>query len=415
MKAKKIDQAVTEEHKELIYEKDSDIFESFDEARPDSRIEEDYIFDEDKKKDVEVQYERKFKYWLSGYAMSRVLSNQNYILIFTGGTGSGKSYTAMEMAMDLDPDFNVERIVFKPEDFITVTKQKLPKGSVIMWDEVGVGLSAREWFSIQNRMISYVLETFRRDNLILIMTTPNISFIDKKVRSLLHGYAETVEKTFTGGRFGFVKYFHIVVSQREGKTMYRYPRIRDSTGRTRVVKGKSSVSGNMKFGKPPEELTIEYEKKKYEFTESLKDEAFEMITGTGEKVKTKFDVQDLIEFFLKDPNKYGLLEDDATMTDIVNTAYVELKLEHADMKFSKSDIDASIRYVLKKGLNMQLPDGRKEEFLDDSMFNTVKRLHVKVKDYRKVAKTLDLDKEIVKRSIRSWKERGLWDDSQSSS
>jgi len=389
-----------EQKEGLLYEE----FEPFETKAVDSKIDEAFIY--------EINPERKNRYWLSGYAKGRVLSNQNYILIFTGGTGSGKSYNAMEVALDLDPDFNVDRIVFRPEDFIAVTKQKLPKGSVIMWDEVGVGLSAREWFSIQNRMISYVLETFRRDNLILIMTTPNISFIDKKVRSLLHGYAETIDKTFTGGKFGRVKYFHIVVSLREGKMMYRYPRIKDKTGRTRIVKGRSSMSENMKFSKPPDSLTIPYEKKKYDFTETLKTEAFEMITGTGEKDSGKLELPDMISLLSKDANKYGLLDDEA-MTNIVNTAYVELRLGNPDKKFSKSDVDASVKYVLKKGFDKPL-DNRKSKELDVSMLITIKKAHDKEKNYKKVAEILDLEEDVVKRSIRNWKESGVWDNDKES-
>jgi len=392
---------------ELQYEQDDDLildeeFESFEKAKVETKIDEAYVYDE--------APERKHKYWLSGYAKGRVMSNQNYILIFTGGTGSGKSYNAMEMALDLDPYFNVDRIVFKAEDFIKVTQQKLPKGSVIMWDEVGVGLSAREWFSIQNRMISYVLETFRRDNLILIMTTPNISFIDKKVRALLHGYAETVEKTFTGGRFGVVKYFHIVVSLREGRMMYRYPRIRDANGRTRIVKGRSTMSGNMRFSKPPDELTKEYEKKKYEFTETLKDEAFEMMTD-GKKDSTKFEIGDVINILSEDPEKYGLMDEEA-VTNLVNTAYVEMRLTFPDKKFTKSDVDASVKYVLKKGFKRNL-DSKKKKTLDISMLNSIKKAHNKDSNILSLSKLMGVDKDLLKRSIRKWKEDGVWDDKES--
>lgn len=393
---------MSKDKEELVYEKDEvvleEVTESFDNKET-TKIDEAFIYEDN-------PY-RKQKYWLSEYARGRVTSNQNFILIFTGGTGSGKSYSAMEVALDLDPNFTVDRIVFKPEDFISVLKGKMPKGSVIMWDEVGVGLSAREWYSIQNKMISYVLETFRRDNLILIMTTPNISFIDKKVRALLHGYAETVEKTFTGGRFGYVKYFHILVSLREGKMMYRYPRIKDASGRTRIVKGATPMAGNMRFAKPPDSLTKPYEEKKYEFTEALKDEAFEIMTGTGEDT-SKLSIKNLIDIMVDDPKKFGLLDEDA-VTNIVNTAYVEFRLGYPDKKFSKADIDASIKYIIKKGINKEVSKSKKE-VLDDSMLNTVKKAHDKEGDYRLVAKTIDVDKGVLKRTIAKWKKRKMWND-----
>ena len=366
-----------------------------------------YIDDCDRKYIYELTPDRKHKYWLTGYARGRVMSNQNYIVIFTGSTGSGKSYNAMELALDLDPNFNVDRIVFKPTDFITVTKQKLPKGSVIMWDEVGVGLSAREWFSIQNRMISYVLETFRRDNYILIMTTPNISFIDKKVRALLHGYAETIDKTFTGNQFGFVKYFHIVVSLREAKMMYRYPRIKDGEGRTRIVKGRTAISGNMRFSKPPDEITKPYEEKKYEFTETLKDEAFALMTGTGKDAKN-FSITDMVEEIGENPEQYGVLEEDESIGNIVNTAFVELSFKYPNKKISKSMVDASIKYIIQKQVTKTKVEKPKEK-LDDSMLNSIKEAYSKNRDVRTVAKLFDVNKETLKLTISSWKKRGLWE------
>lgn len=346
-----------------------------------------------------------YKYWLSSYAKARVMSNQNFILLIVGPTGSGKSYSAMEVARDMDQGFTTERIVFYPEDFIRITKQGLPPGSVIMWDEVGVGLSSRDWWSIQNKMIAYVLETFRRDRIILIMTTPNVGFIDKKVRALLHGFAETIDKTFTGDKFGYVKYFHIISNLREGKMMYRYPRIRDKHGRTRVIRGKTSTSGNMRFTLPPEWLTEPYEEMKMVFTESLKDKALEILSESS-STSSKMEIEDIINNLQENPGEYGL-HDDAGITHIVNKAYIKLSMNHKHKKVTKSNVDAVVRYVMQEsGIEVQTD----ASILDDNMIEVVLAAYEIETDVRGVAKALGEDKAKVQRSIRDWKKRGLWVD-----
>lgn len=374
---------------------------------------EDFFSDDDAitqvDKEMIIDWDSKmadFKYWLSKYAMDRVRRNQNFICLFVGQTGTSKSYSCIELAFDLDPDFDADRIVFKPEDFLELTKKKIPKGSVIMWDEVGVGMSSREWYSIQNKMISYVLETFRRDNTILLMTTPNMKFIDSNVRALIHGFGETIDPVHAGNQFGWVKYFHIVQNLREGKVMYRYPRLKDKYGMIKTMRGDNPNSGNMLFHKPPEYITEPYEVKKMEFTEELKEKALELIKGAEEGRKSnKFTAPQIMEIIQADPDVYGINED-ITETELKSIICMELQLRHPGMKFSMQDIVTSVKYMQTRGF----VSTKTTEVLDDSMLNTTKTLHNQHNDYRKVAKDLDKDKEIVKRSIRKWKERGMWND-----
>jgi len=115
------------------------------------------------------------------------------MMVITGPTGSGKSYSALTLAKALDPNFKIEQVVYTPEEFLELCKaeNRLPKGSVVVFDEVGVGLSNREFFSKGNRNLNKVLETFRVYNYIVIFTTPSFSFIDSKARRLMHAVGET--------------------------------------------------------------------------------------------------------------------------------------------------------------------------------------------------------------------------------
>jgi len=350
---------------------------------------------------VHKERDTPYKYWLSSYARSRIIANQNFILLGVGSTGTGKSYNFMELARDLDPNFTTDRIVFHPENFIKVVKQHPPRGSVIMWDEVGVGLSSREWWTIQNKMIAYVLETFRRDNLILLMTTPNIGFIDKKVRALLHGFSETIDRTFTGGQWGWIKYFHIFVNLREARMMYRYPRIVDKHGRTRVLRGRSSLHGNIRISEPPDWLTKSYEEKKLVFTESLQEKALDILTRDTKS--TKLEVSDILDAISNDPAEYGLL-DEAGITHIVNKAFIKMSLNYPNTRIAKSHVDSVVRYVMhERGIGTE-----NSRTLGDNMLETVLNLYETETDARGVAKAMDEDKDVIMRSVRDWKQRGMW-------
>ena len=66
---------------------------------------------------------------------------KNAGFIVTGATGSGKSWFALKLASDLDPTFNVERVVYNTEAFLKLlvegdSKGKLKPGCAIVFDEV---------------------------------------------------------------------------------------------------------------------------------------------------------------------------------------------------------------------------------------------------------------------------------------
>jgi type II secretory ATPase GspE/PulE/Tfp pilus assembly ATPase PilB-like protein len=58
----------------------------------------------------------------------RIAENRNVIAIFSGDTGSGKSYGAIRLAEVIDPTFNLDRVVFTVEDFVSLINADLPRG-----------------------------------------------------------------------------------------------------------------------------------------------------------------------------------------------------------------------------------------------------------------------------------------------
>lgn len=116
-------------------------------------------------------------------------TNQNCLICFVGQTGSGKSYSSITLALELDNNFSIDKIYFEIDKFIQDLSDNIfKKGDVIIIDDAGVSISNRDWQSVINRAIGIIVQSFRFLNLVLIINVPKISFIELQVRSLLHYY-----------------------------------------------------------------------------------------------------------------------------------------------------------------------------------------------------------------------------------
>lgn len=374
---------------------------------------ESFHVDKDIKEDQDRMIEEKEVkaegiYWLSHYALKRVRANQNFVMSITGSTGGGKSYSAMKLGLDMDRMFDIDRIVFEPVDFARISNMDLRKGSVILWEEVGVGISSRRWYSQTNQLISSIMETFRRDNLILIMTVPNVRFIDSRIRSMLHGYGEMIDPTFTGGRFGWMKYLHVVVNYRSGKIMYRYPRIRRIDGRRRRLKGRKQDGGNIWFDLPPEELLEIYEEKKKEYVEKQKEKAIEDLSPDIE-ISPYLDMEGFMDMFYENPRKYGFIrekDDKLTLTSHIEHAWVLIQLDYRDFKKSKKEMVSALRFV-RNAVGHKAQRGAKS--IKDNELDTIFKLHRLYRgNYSAIARSINTSQPNVKKKIEEWKESGAW-------
>jgi hypothetical protein len=165
----------------------------------------------------------------------KIRRNQNFIGAFIGATGSGKSYSALSfceyMSARLGVPFSSENIVFSPQALMSlINSGNLRKGSCILFEESGVTYSNRQWQSINNQLINYLIETFRDLNYVVFFTVPNISFIDVVARKLIHCLFETKSINYEDN-FVVVKPFMIQVSK-TGKVYYKYLKVSE---RGRVV------------------------------------------------------------------------------------------------------------------------------------------------------------------------------------
>ncbi len=203
--------------------------------------------------------------------------NKNFIVIFVGETGSGKSYSALAMAEMIDPDFSIEKVVYKPRDFLNLL-DKCKKGDVLVFDEAGVGIPAREWQSIQNKLMGYVLQTFRYKNIGVFMTTPSMSFIDKQVKILTH--------------FVIKVYGHINDQNKCVIYAKDHDPVRDITDWSPWIfvdreRNREFDPNPIFIGKPSDDLAEEYEELSRKRKEEIRKDAIEHLKAIEEGVRTE--------------------------------------------------------------------------------------------------------------------------------
>lgn len=215
--------------------------------------------------------------------------NQNVTMIFVGGTGSGKSYAAIRLALEVSKRVaEVKGGVFS--DYFDATKNmsvidimkffdvldNAQKWNTVILDDAGIGVNARKFQDTINITVNNITQTYRTLNLFTILTVPEMYFIDKILRSLTDFYCEMegmFRPNISKGRL-----FEIQRKSRlgsAGKLFYVYPR---------GVQEKSIV---IIFDKPPDNICKVYDKLREEGALEYKKKSIDILKGNGEEKKEK--------------------------------------------------------------------------------------------------------------------------------
>lgn len=218
--------------------------------------------------------------WIRKRQIRLINRNQNWLALVCGGTGSGKSYSAGQIANLMDPTFlptimekgiKSRVAIGRSEDFMRIINDKdIRKGNVIIFDEAGVGIPSREWWDECNRMIDYVLQTFRHQNLGVIFTTPDMGYIDSHAKKVFHDYLEALSIDYDAKKC-ILKPQDLQNNPQMGKIYYHYPMYRGCEIR------------KLRVAMPPREFIELYEPYKKEFSLTLNREAAENIRMSREK------------------------------------------------------------------------------------------------------------------------------------
>lgn len=120
--------------------------------------------------------------------------DRDFVAIVDGEEGSGKSVLAMQIAAYLDPDFNLDKVVFNSDEFLKIIKDpKTKRGACIVLDEAFAAANNRASLTEVNRAMIGVATEMRQKNLFVLMCIPSFFDLDRyfalwRCRTLFHVY-----------------------------------------------------------------------------------------------------------------------------------------------------------------------------------------------------------------------------------
>jgi hypothetical protein len=111
--------------------------------------------------------------------------------LITGEEGAGKTTLALQLALYLDPTFNINKVAFDAGEFERIVDKAEPM-SCVLWDESDQLGSA--WASQMMQTLKRFFKRIRKKQLFLLLVTPtlwdlNKYFVIHRTRFLLHVYA----------------------------------------------------------------------------------------------------------------------------------------------------------------------------------------------------------------------------------
>lgn len=231
--------------------------------------------------DKKLKKNREDPYWVT-YIKDKVSGKikRNMVILLIGKPGSGKSYSGLEICKIIDPSFTVEdRVIFKARELLELIRYgNLKPGSAILFEEVGIDMDSHKWQSIQNKIMKYLLETFRHRRLVLVMTTPYRSYIAKGSRILLDAEFECVSIDYERQEC-IIKPKFLEYNDRTNVVYEKYLKIVNKRGHSKLTRWA--------IPKPSDEMLKAYEERKKGFTDALYEKLMKDIDAVDELKKMK--------------------------------------------------------------------------------------------------------------------------------
>jgi len=131
----------------------------------------------------------------------RVLKkDRDFVAVYDGEEGVGKSVLAQQHAVILDPNFTIDNIVFTSDQFIKKIKDpNTKKGTCVVLDEAFSSANSRGSLSEVNRSMVGLATEMRQKNLFVLLVLPSFFDLDRyfalwRCRALFHVYFTPAEE-----------------------------------------------------------------------------------------------------------------------------------------------------------------------------------------------------------------------------
>lgn len=198
--------------------------------------------------------------------------NRNFFVLAQGDTGTGKSESiGLTLCKAVDPTFDMNRIAYaKPAPFLRIINSgDLKKGNSVMWDDAGLGMPARKFMSTMNQALSEVIQIFRTDNILVVVTVPDLSMLDKHMKLLYHAQIDSQEIDYKR-KHAVAKFLKIQINRNKKKVYRKHFRMRRPDG-------KIITLTKARFALAPKELRQEYGRWRKALTKETKARALQTV------------------------------------------------------------------------------------------------------------------------------------------
>lgn len=264
-----------------------------------------------------------------------------------GGHRSGKSVFGMLRGELLDPTFSKyrkERVVYYGEDFMHSLNRIGDlgiMGGVLIWDEAGVGMPAKEWYKLSNRAINYALQVIGYLNPIIIFTTQDATYLDGGARKLLSSF--NIMKRTTND-YSRVKMFDVDINRRTGKIYTIYPKV--------TLDHVKHQLKTTKIMPPPKELLRDYKDISQPYKDKIREQMGRLAKRSDNAETGKRDL-DPSEIKNQIYAEYGRFTNSRSRPDKIlldpDRIAFSFKIPHRTAKVFKMDVERRLNEDKKTG------------------------------------------------------------------
>ena len=231
--------------------------------------------------------------WIK-YFLTRIKQNKNNLIVITGKTGSGKTWSAISVCEMLSKEngvpFGIDNIVFTLRDLMAlINSDKLVKGSSMIFDEPQISISSKEFQSEANKVFSYLMSTFRHRNLSLFFCTPYEDLLDLSTRKLFHTKFTTLSINKNESKV-ILRPVTLDYNSQQKKFYEKFLRVAYKEEEEDEYTTHKLTSWGVP--KPSPEMIKLYERKKVDFTSELNQDIQQRLENYHHLQKEKYKIKD---------------------------------------------------------------------------------------------------------------------------
>ena len=206
----------------------------------------------------------------------KMLNGIGQNVFITGAPGSGKSWSTGSLGEKVTRitggKFSPYHVGFSLQHFMSIYNNidLTPPGSCIALEEAGVNMNSKNAMSLMNKTFANVFQTLRHRKLLIILNAPDLSFLDKTPRKLLHWWFKT-DKVNKKTEHVHLDPRVVEVNQQDGEIIYSWPRF-----------DKTDCINELLISKPSKAFIDIYEPMQAEYKLKLARESEKTINELGD-------------------------------------------------------------------------------------------------------------------------------------